>query len=546
MLKLIWYGQRLPSVLDLLGRDSPANMVIFRAATRQYVKDGRNSQAANSVMHFTPDVSSVLMRLSTLIALFRLRQLKKNHKIKLHTKENTMKYNLLIVFIICAAIAFTSDALAQSCRDGCDVTNVFQGDNTLGSATGSDNSAFGYDALFDCLAGYSNTAVGALSLLSVTTGVENTAVGVDAGSNIIVNNDNTAIGVNALGAGAGNDNTTIGAYSLYENSGQGNTATGFEALYHNTGNDNTAVGQAAGFSNTSGVGNVVLGGVALYSNLSGSFNTAVGEAAMYYNNSNTNTAIGWSAINKNVNGSSNTGVGYRALYNNTGSSTGSGSNNTALGSNALYSNTTGGNNIAIGLSAGTLLTTGSNNIDIGNDGAAREANTIRIGTVGTQTATFIAGIRGVPVSGGLPVAVNASGQLGVRASSARFKEAIKPMGKASEAILALQPVSFRYKKALDPKGTPEFGLVAEDVAKVAPELVVVDDHNKPFTVRYDEVNAMLLNEFLKEHRKMEDQNGRLENQARKINEQEVVITQLKREMGTVASRLKNRSRRFKK
>src|SRR5204862_7797623 len=149
---------------------------------------------------------------------------------------------------------------------------------------------------------------------------------------------------------------------------------------------------------------------------------------------------------------------------------------------------------------GSNLTTGSNNIDIGNAGVAGESGNIRIGTSGTQTATFVAGIRGVVIAGAQPVGVNTSGQLGVRASSARFKENIKPMDKASEAILLLQPVTFRYKKEFDPRGAAQFGLVAEEVAKVNPDLVARDDQGKPFTVRYDEVNAMLLNEFLKEHK----------------------------------------------
>ena len=159
----------------------------------------------------------------------------------------------------------------------------------------------------------------------------------------------------------------------------------------------------------------------------------------------------------------------------------------------------------MGYSAGANLTAGDNNIDIGNAGVAGEAGVIRIGTIGTQTATFIAGIRGVPIIGGTEVGVNASGQLGVRASSARYKNAIKPMDKASEAILALKPVTFRYKHDLDPKGIPQFGLVAEDVEKVNPDLVARDDQGKPYTVRYEAVNAMLLNEFLKEHKVQEQQ-----------------------------------------
>jgi hypothetical protein len=158
----------------------------------------------------------------------------------------------------------------------------------------------------------------------------------------------------------------------------------------------------------------------------------------------------------------------------------------------------------LGFNAGKNITTGSDNIDIGNVGIAGESNTIRIGAVGTQTNTFIAGIQGVAVTGSA-VVVNASGQLGVVPSSARFKEAIKPMEKASEAILSLKPVTFRYKEAIDPDRIPQFGLVAEEVEKVNADLVVRDEEGKAMTVRYEAVNAMLLNEFLKEHRKVEEQ-----------------------------------------
>ena len=148
--------------------------------------------------------------------------------------------------------------------------------------------------------------------------------------------------------------------------------------------------------------------------------------------------------------------------------------------------------------------TGDYDILIGNAGVANESNTIRVGSLGTQTATYIVGIRGVALGGIQQVGVNAQGQLRIRSSSARFKEAIKPMGEQSAAILSLHPVSFRYKKELDPSGDAQFGLVAEDVAKVAPELVVRDEQGKPLSVRYEEVNAMLLNEFLKEHRKVKE------------------------------------------
>jgi hypothetical protein len=289
-------------------------------------------------------------------------------------------------------------------------------------------------------------------------------------------NQNTAEGDNALfSLTTASGNTAIGHSALFSNTAGGNTATGAEALYSNTtGNSETATGFAALFSNTVGL-----------------YNTATGETALYFNTS----------------GSENTATGIAALVHNT-----TGSNNTANGGLALLNNTTGGRNIALGGGAGFNLTTGSNNIEIGNAGVAGEANTIRIGTQGTQTATYIAGISGTAVTGAA-VVVTSSGQLGVAPSSQRFKEAIKPMDKASEAILALQPVTFRYKPELDPKGIPQFGLVAEEVEKVNPDLVVRDAEGKVFTVRHEAVNAMLLNEFLKAHRKMQ--------------EQEATITQLK-------------------
>jgi len=161
----------------------------------------------------------------------------------------------------------------------------------------------------------------------------------------------------------------------------------------------------------------------------------------------------------------------------------------------------------LGFTAGANLSAGSNNIDIGNLGVASESRTIRIGKSGTQIKTFIAGINGATVAGGVGVIVGSNGQLGTVVSSARFKDGIKPMDKASEAILSLQPVTFRYKHELDPNGIPQFGLVAEQVEKVNPDLVARDAQGKPYTVRYEAVNAMLLNEFLKEHKKVEKLEG---------------------------------------
>ena len=192
----------------------------------------------------------------------------------------------------------------------------------------------------------------------------------------------------------------------------------------------------------------------------------------------------------------------------------------------------------MGVNAGSNLTIGSNNIHIGNVGVAAEANTIRVGMQGTQTRTFIAGISGVAVAGSAVVA-NANGQLGIAASSERFKDEIKPMDKASEAILALQPVTFYYKKEIDPTRTSQFGLVAEDVEKVNPALVMRDEQGKPYGVRYDKVNAMLLNEFLKEHRRVEEQ-------SREILEQRATITELKKGMATVVAQLKEQSAQIQK
>jgi trimeric autotransporter adhesin len=228
-------------------------------------------------------------------------------------------------------------------------------------------------------------------------------------------------------------------------------------------------------------------------------NTANGAGALLFNTTGSfNTANGDDALLSNINGNDNTASGDSALLNNT-----TGTNNTAIGAFALQHNRTGSNNVALGFGAGENLTTGNRNIDIGNPGVAREANTIRIGRVGDQAATFIAGISGATVPTGVPVVVDTDGHLGTTTSSARFKEATQPMDEASEAILALKPVTFRYKHELDPEAIPQFGLVAEEVEKVNSDLVARDDQGKPYTVRYEAVNAMLLNEFLKEHRKLE-------------------------------------------
>jgi hypothetical protein len=258
------------------------------------------------------------------------------------------------------------------------------------------------------------------------------------------------------------------------------------------------------------------------------FNTALGEGALVGLDSGSyNTATGASTLVLNDVGSYNTATGASALVNNT-----SGGSNTATGDEALFHNITGSFNIALGAGAGSNLTTGDNNIDIGNTGAAGEANTLRIGTAGAHTNAYIAGIYQTTVAKGLVVVVDSTGHLGTKGSSERFKQNIKPMDKASEAILALKPVTFHYKKELDQEGIPQFGLVAENVEKVNPDLVARDDQGKIYTVRYEAVNAMLLNEFLKEHRKVE--------------EQEAPIAQLKNGIERLAAHLKEHDSKIEK
>jgi Chaperone of endosialidase len=298
-----------------------------------------------------------------------------------------------------------------------------------------------------------------------------------------------------------NFNTFLGDDALLNNTGPDNTAIGNIALTSNTtGNANTAVGSNALASNTTGFRNTANGFDALGTNTTGSDNTAIGFNALSDSNGTNNAATGTLALSFNTTGNANTADGVEALFVNM-----TGSLNTAIGFNALSSITSGSNNIALGSYAGLNRSTGSNNIDIGNEGKTHETGTIRVGTTGTHANAYIAGISGVTVPTGVPVIIEAHGHLGTTTSSARFKEAIKPMDKASEAILALKPVTFRYKHELDPNGIPQFGLVAEDVEKVNPDLVARDDQGKPYTVRYEAVNAMLLNEFLKEHRKVEQQ-----------------------------------------
>jgi len=404
--------------------------------------------------------------------------------------------------------------------------NTAEGQNTLLSlTTGTYNTAVGWFSLRSNTSGILNTSVGAGALLA-NTGDENTALGAGALLSNTVGVLNTANGAFALFSNTtGFQNTATGAFALFSNTASNNTATGFRALSKNTtGIRNTASGGQALFNNTIGGGNTATGYDALVNNTEGNVSTATGMQALFSNTTGGgNTATGFGALFSNTEGSNNLANGYSALASNT-----TGVGNTAIGNQALGNNTSGSYNIAI--NGGHNLTTGIFNIVIANDGVAGESNTTRIGIL--QNRCFISGIR--EVTTGVPDAINvmidSAGQLGTVSSSRRFKDQIKPMGQASAAILGLKPVTFHYKS--DPAGAgPQFGLIAEEVAEVNPDLVVREKDGEIYTVRYDAVNAMLLNEFLKEHRTVQKQ-------ACKIQEQETTIAELKREMESVVAHAK--------
>jgi hypothetical protein len=337
--------------------------------------------------------------------------------------------------------------------------------------------------------GYPNftTAEGTKALQSLTTGAANTAVG---WFSLFSNTDgsfSTATGAGSLLFNNGDENTAFGAATLLFNSdGLGNTAIGAGALLNNTSDFNTAVGLNALSSNTTGSSNTAIGDGALFRNSTGNFNTATGDGALA----------------SNTTGSQNTATGRSTLANET-----TGVNNTAVGGGALGASTTGNSNTALGVNAGSNVTTASNVICIGSG----------VGGANVTTSCFIGNIRGIATvnNDAVPVLIDSAGQLGVVSSSRRFKKEIQPMDKASEPILALKPVTFHYKR--DKTNRPEFGLIAEEVAEVNPDLVVRDEKGEIYTVRYEAVNAMLLNEFLKEHRKNEEQEATIERQQKQID-----------------------------
>jgi hypothetical protein len=363
----------------------------------------------------------------------------------------------------------------------------------------------------------SNTAEGQNALLSLTNGTFNTAVGTLSLKSDITGSGNTAVGAGALFANTADQNTATGVAALLSNTtGAHNTANGALALLSNTeGDRNNACGAFALFNNITGAANNAIGYNALFQNHIGYQNNALGDFALFSNDGHFNTAIGGNALVNNM----------------------SGSNNTAIGFNALQNNSIGSNNIALGAGAGSNIHIASDTICIGSPG------------VDVTDGCYVGHVFEEALDPDhLAMAIDVNGKVGTPGSSRRFKEDIKPMDKASEVILALKPVRFHYKN--DAKRSPRFGLIAEEVAEIDPSLVAFDKERKPYSVRYDQVNAMLLNEFLKEHRKvqkleaivaeqkkgMQVLTGRLEEQAKEIQKISTKIDLNKAGSPTIATK----------
>jgi hypothetical protein len=430
-----------------------------------------------------------------------------------------------------------------------------------------------------------NTADGQLALGSVTSGLYNSAFGIYSLLSLTDGNFCTGVGAGTLLSNTGNSNTASGAGALLSNtSGGDNTANGAFALFNNTASGNTAIGSSALLNNTTGgtlaniqgidVGpNVAVGWQALESNTVASANTAVGYQALHslttgpvgFEQLGLCTAVGFQALaNATAGGFANSAFGYQALISNTtgtqNTATGGqalqsntiGNNNTANGIGALSSNTAGNNNTAVGVSALSVLDSGDNNVALGKNAGSQlpsgngnvyiGADVAPIVPNGEADHTYIRNINTTSVSGGVSDTVTVdlnTGLLGHLSSSRRYKEDIKPMDDASEALFALTPVMYRYKKDIDRTRSLDYGLIAEDVAKVDPNLAILDGKGQIESVRYSAVNAMLLNEFLKEHKKVEELECTVQNQ-------EALIAQQQEGMETLTAQLKEQAAQIQK
>jgi len=361
------------------------------------------------------------------------------------------------------------------------------------------NTAEGLNALAPATPGVWNTAIGGYALSSSAPGgLGNTAVGLNSLRHNTTGRFNSALGVNSLLFNSiGSENVGIGYFALdFNTDGNHNTAVGFGASFANTGDNNTAVGWKALFHNTSGVENTVVGTLALANNQIGGANCAFGNLALASSTAGFafSNAFGWRALQLNTTGQVNNAFGSTALFSNN-----NGSHNSAFGDRALISNVSGSFNTAIGDRAGESIT-GSGNVCIGQ-------NVFGVG--GLNDRTYIRNVLNTfqPLSAGVVgfVTIGPGGQLGNGSfSSQRYKDDIKPMDKASEQLYALKPVSFRFKQEFEPTHSQQYGLIAEEVEKVNPDLVIRNEQGEVQGVRYDSISNMLLNEFLKEHRKVEE------------------------------------------
>ena len=420
----------------------------------------------------------------------------------------------MIAFAVAAlAVSLVAQAVVPPPDGGYPNFNTAEGQNALLSlTTGVGNTAVGWFSLSSDLDGSFNTAVGAGTLL-LNIGDQSTGEGVE----------NTAVGTAALLLNTtGSRNTALGVLALENNdTGSNNTAIGSEALANSiTGVDNTAVGQSALSSNTNGDNNTATGYAALFSNTFGRANTANGYLALRSNTSGSfNTALGRVALTNHQTGDFNIAIGNQAVEHQT-----SGEGNTFIGSGVAPGFTTGDNNIVLGRGAGSTLLTGSGNVIIGAG----------VGTAGGQNnQTWIRNIRDTPqpVGAGVNVVtIDSGGRLGHDVSSCRYKKDIKPMDKVSEMLFALEPVTYHYKKEIDPTGSIGYGLIAEDVAKLNPDLALRNAKGEIEGVHYQQINMMLLNEFLKQHRKVQELETTVAQQAKGM---EVLTAQLKEQAAQI-------------
>ena len=392
-------------------------------------------------------------------------------------------------FVVMPAFATGSNPVVSDVATNTAIGSYALIDNFNGNS-GYQNTAAGYAALVENQSGYKNAAFGFETLYHNTSGIFNAGFG--SGSLLNAN---------------GNYNTAFGADALYSDPDPyGITAIGYKALYANTtsgqnGSGNTAVGFEAAQSNQSGYSNTAIGSYALQANTTG----------------DANTALGLQALVSNVGGSGNTALGVDALILNVG-----GQGNTAVGRDALYDVNGGGENIALGDGAGSNVTSGSYNIEIGSAGTSGDSGAIRIGTIGQQSTAYIQGIYNTPLSGST-VVVTSTGQLGILGSSERFKTDIRPMALDADKIEQLRPVTFHLKN--DPSGPLQYGLIAEEVDKVMPDLVIRNAQGRVDGVRYDEIGPLLLKQVQQQRRQLAEQSAQLTRQAAELTQQSAQLAE---------------------